>query len=150
MDHRDDRHYNPARDRRFDSSADLRRPDYAGRGPKGYRRSDERIREDVCEALLRNPLIDASDVEVEVKDQIVRLKGTIATRWMKRMMEDVIDRVSGVGDVLNEARVRSDAVRPPFAELMGFEERESGWEVPPGLEGPAREEPPGGEKESRR
>src|SRR5256885_12501149 len=42
-----------------------------GRGPKGYRRSDERIREEVMERLTFSPDIDASDVEVEVQDGVV-------------------------------------------------------------------------------
>lgn len=145
MDRRNDRYFNPTRDHRLDPSGDhfrergsgQMRPDFAGRGPKGYRRSDERIREDVCEALLHSSLVDASDIEVEVENRVVKLKGTIATRWMKRMMEDLIDRVSGVEDVLNETRVRSDAVRPPLSELMGFEERETGWEAPPGFDIPS-------------
>lgn len=102
---------------------------FSGLGPKGYRRSDERIHDDVCESLSVHPEIDASDVEVEVKDRIVRLRGTVGTRWMKRMMEDAVDQVSGVEDVFNEAKVRSDAVRPPFADLMGFEENETGWDT---------------------
>lgn len=40
---------------------------HAGRGPKGYQRSDERIREDVCDRLTEHPAIDASEIEVEVK-----------------------------------------------------------------------------------
>ncbi|MCM2282298.1 MAG: BON domain-containing protein [Bdellovibrionaceae bacterium] len=103
--------------------------DFTGRGPKGYRRSDERIREDVCEILLRDPRVDAGDVEVSVQDQVVRLTGTIASRRMKRWMEDVIDHVPGVLDIRNEVQVRADAVRPPLADVMGFEEEETGWEV---------------------
>lgn len=30
---------------------------FAGRGPKGYQRSDDRIREDVCERLAEDPVI---------------------------------------------------------------------------------------------
>lgn len=103
---------------------------FVGRGPKGYRRSDDRIREDVCEALFQSSEVDASDVEVEVKDAIVRLHGTIASRRMKRQMEDLVDQVAGVRDVQNEVKVRADAVRPPLADMMGFEESEPGWEVP--------------------
>src|SRR6185503_8363040 len=33
---------------------------YAGRGPRGYQRTDERIREDVCDRLTDDPRIDAS------------------------------------------------------------------------------------------
>src|SRR5579884_1746785 len=57
----------------------------APRGPKGYRRSDERIREDVCDSLMRHSLyaeeLDPSNVSVEVKDATVVLKGTVPERW---------------------------------------------------------------------
>jgi len=46
---------------------DAQRGPHAGRGPKGYQRSDERIREDVCDRLTEHPAIDASEIEVEVK-----------------------------------------------------------------------------------
>src|SRR5262245_32238876 len=37
---------------------------HAGRGPRGYRRSDDRIREDVCDRLCEHGFVDASDIEV--------------------------------------------------------------------------------------
>src|SRR5690606_11395561 len=39
-----------------------------GRGPKGWQRSDERIREDVCERMANDPQLDASNIEVDVKN----------------------------------------------------------------------------------
>jgi hypothetical protein len=39
---------------------------YAGRGPKGYRRSDERIREDISDQFMDNDELDASEIEVMV------------------------------------------------------------------------------------
>ena len=39
-----------------------------GRGPKGDRCSDERIEEDINEQLARHPEIDASEIEVKVKN----------------------------------------------------------------------------------
>ena len=40
---------------------------HRGRGPKGYSRSDDRIREDVSDRLSDDHMIDASDIEIEVK-----------------------------------------------------------------------------------
>ncbi len=40
---------------------------HAGRGPKGYRRSDDRIREDVNERLTEHPQIDATEIEVTLR-----------------------------------------------------------------------------------
>ena len=80
---------------------------FAGRGPKGYRRSDERIREDVSDRLMENPDIDASQVEVNVSDGVVKLTGTVDDRWSKRFAEDLTETVSGVTDVMNQLTVES-------------------------------------------
>lgn len=75
---------------------------FAGKGPRGYRRSDERIMEDVCERLTQHGQIDASDIEVEVHNGEVTLKGTVRDRRMKRMADDIADSVFGVNDVHNQ------------------------------------------------
>jgi BON domain len=79
---------------------------FVGRGPKGYKRSDERIREDVCERLTEHPQIDASDFEVKVQGAEVTLIGTVNSRRAKRLAEDVAEQVSGVKDVSNQLRVK--------------------------------------------
>jgi hypothetical protein len=81
-------------------------PSFAGRGPKSYRRSDERIREDVCEALTMHPEVDPSDLDVTVQDSVVTLKGTVHDRRSKRLAEDIAESVSGVADVQNEVRTQ--------------------------------------------
>jgi hypothetical protein len=81
---------------------------FRGKGPKGYRRSDERIREDVCECLTEDDYIDATNIEVHVKDCEVMLTGTVSSRQEKRRAEDIIERLTGVRDVHNQLRV-SDA-----------------------------------------
>ncbi len=78
---------------------------FVGRGPKGYKRSDERIREDVCDAIARQGFIDASDVEVFTDAGVVRLVGTVALRRDKRGLEHIIERVAGVDEIRNELRV---------------------------------------------
>ena len=83
-----------------------RRSTYAGRGPKGWRRSDERIREDVSEALARHPDIDASDLEVRVENGEVTLSGVVEDRREKRLAEDIAEDVFGVEDVHNELKIR--------------------------------------------
>ncbi|AZQ53336.1 BON domain-containing protein [Burkholderia cenocepacia] len=78
------------------------------RGPKGYTRSDERIREDVCERLAHALEIDVSDVTVQVKEGRVELDGTVPARWMKHDIEDLADGCMGVLDVENRVRVRRE------------------------------------------
>ena len=79
---------------------------FAGKGPKNYVRSDDRIREDVSERICYHPYIDASDVEVQVKDAEVTLTGEVDDRRTKRLLEDVAEDVRGVRDVHNRVRVR--------------------------------------------
>ena len=81
---------------------------FNGHGPKGYRRSDERIREDVCDLMTDHPELDASDIEVEVKDAEVTLNGTVPERFSKRLAEDLADHVRGVRDVHNRLRLRRE------------------------------------------
>jgi osmotically-inducible protein OsmY len=80
---------------------------HRGRGPKGYVRSDERIREDVCDRLSDDPMVDASEVEVAVAGGEVTLAGTVNSREERRRAEDCAERVSGVSHVQNNLRVSS-------------------------------------------
>jgi hypothetical protein len=80
---------------------------YRGRGPRNYKRSDERIREDVCECLTQDDQLDASAIEVMVTDGEVVLTGLIFQRDDKRRAEDLAEEVSGVTDVRNNLRVSS-------------------------------------------
>ena len=75
------------------------------RGPKGYTRSDERIREDICEHLMASHHIDSSDVTVEVSGGKVTLEGTVPERRMKHAIEDMAGACPGVNDVDNLVRV---------------------------------------------
>lgn len=78
---------------------------HAGRGPKGWQRSDDRIGEDVNEQLERHPQIDASEIEVKVEHAEVTLSGSATDRRSKRLAEDVAEAVSGVRDVHNQIKV---------------------------------------------
>ncbi|WP_211193755.1 BON domain-containing protein [Pyxidicoccus fallax] len=90
----------------------LDRPRGLGKAPRGYVRSDERIREDVCERLMDSPY-DASDVDVQVKDGEVTLTGTVKSRQERRNIEDLVVAVRGVHDVFNRVRVsEGDTQRP--------------------------------------
>lgn len=78
---------------------------YQGKGPRGYRRSDERIREDVCEALTFHPYVDASEIEVTVNEGDVILTGSVLNRQMKYLAEECAD-VPGTGEIINHLRVQ--------------------------------------------
>ena len=82
------------------------RDEHRGRGPKGYTRSDERIREDVNDRLTDDGWLDASDVEVQVSSAEVTLTGEVSSREEKRRAEDIVEAVSGVKHVQNNLRVK--------------------------------------------
>jgi hypothetical protein len=79
---------------------------HMGRGPRNYKRSDQRIEEDINEQLTRHPMIDASEVEVTVQNCEVTLRGNVDHREAKRMAEDVAESVFGVKDVNNQIKVK--------------------------------------------
>jgi len=79
---------------------------HRGRGPRGYTRSDERIREDVCDRLTDDFFVDASDVEIRVSNGEVMLDGTVNNRDERHRAEDIVADVSGVKHVQNNLRVR--------------------------------------------
>jgi BON domain len=88
--------------------------DHRGRGPKGWRRSDQRIAKDVNDHLTDDPDVDASDIEVRVEDGEVTLSGTVDSRFARRRAEDLTEDVRGVGHVQNNLRVQP-ATRAPDA-----------------------------------
>ncbi len=91
-----------------------------GRGPRNYQRSDDRIREDICDRLMQS-WMDADDVDIRVSKGEVTLKGTVKSRDEKRAIEDLAEEILGVKEVHNEIRV---AREQPREERRG-EERDS-------------------------
>ncbi len=79
-----------------------------GKGPKGYTRSDDRIKEDVCERFSDDDFLDASNIEISVDDGEVTLSGEVSDRRAKRMAEDLAEECSGVKNVQNNIRVRQE------------------------------------------
>lgn len=92
---------------------------FRGMGPRGYQRSDERIREDVCDLLTDDDEIDASDISIEVSAGVVVLAGTVENRETKRRAEDVAEAVSGVREVQNNLRVQSQSAGQHDYEQRG-------------------------------
>lgn len=81
---------------------------HRGRGPGNYKRSDERVLEDACDHLTHDDSLDASNIEVTVKDGEVTLDGTVRNRMAKRRAEDCVEDISGVKHVQNNLRVVDD------------------------------------------
>lgn len=86
---------------------DKRTGPHRGKGPKGYSRSDERIKDDVNDRLSDDSFVDASEIEVTCEGSEIVLTGTVDTKEEKRRAEDIAERVSGVKNVENRLKVRS-------------------------------------------
>lgn len=95
------------RRRRMDAA---REGKHRGRGPKGYARSDDRIREDVSDRLSDDSMVDASEIEVTVSNREVTLSGTVESREARRRAEDCAENVSGVSYVQNNLRVKQEGM----------------------------------------
>ena len=99
---------------------DQRRAQHRGRGPRGYQRSDDRIREDINDRLTDDPYLDASDIDVSVVSCEVTLTGNVSTREDKRRAEDLTEGVSGVRNVENRLRVNPQFGRTTTTESTGM------------------------------
>lgn len=95
---------------------DRTRGRYTGRGPKGYTRSDDRIKEDVNDRLEQHGEIDAWEIAVTVQAGEVTLEGTVPDRLTKRLAEDVAEDSPGVKQVHNRLRIQGNALT---SEEMG-------------------------------
>jgi hypothetical protein len=90
------------------------RGQHRGRGPQGYKRSDERIADDVHERLTDDPWVDASDIQVSVSAGEVTLSGTVEDRESKHRAERIVEDLSGVHHVQNNLRVqKANPIRDP-------------------------------------
>lgn len=81
-------------------------------GPKGYARSDERVREDICDEFMRNHAMDPSEIDVTCEEGVVTMRGEVDSRNEKFMAERIASSVLGVLDVNNQLRIRRPARVP--------------------------------------
>lgn len=92
------------------SESRIHDPDFQGRGargkgPQGYKRSDERISDDAHERLTDDAWLDASEISVSVSGGEVTLSGTVETREAKHRAERLVETISGVHHVQNNLRL---------------------------------------------
>jgi osmotically-inducible protein OsmY len=82
--------------------------DHAGKGPKGYKRSDDRIKDDIAGIFTRHHELDASEIEIEVRDGDVVLKGEVPLRTMRYLAENLAEDIYGVMNLDNQIRVQKN------------------------------------------
>jgi osmotically-inducible protein OsmY len=123
----------------FDEDSIIERidQDHRGRGPKGYRRADQRIAEDINDRLTDDREIDATDIEVRVESGEVTLSGTVNSRLARRKAEDLAEDTRGVRYVQNNLRV-GEPGRPDIGRTHGaMADRGQGGAMPTGSGGAA-------------
>lgn len=99
--------HGPGEDRDLRGEDTGARGSFQGLGPRGYERSDERLKELICERLTDDPRIDASDLCVDVSQRVVKLSGTVQDRRTKYEVEELVESCGGVKDIDNQLRVQS-------------------------------------------
>jgi osmotically-inducible protein OsmY len=85
---------------------DLQGRDHGARGlgPQGYKRSDERISDEVHDRLTDDPWLDASHIALSVSGGEVTLSGTVESREAKHRAERIVEDIAGVTYVQNNLR----------------------------------------------
>lgn len=97
----------------FDKKAEI---SHRGKGPKNYQRSDERLMEDVSEALYHSPDVDAREIMIDVKDGHVYLKGQVDSRETKKTAERCVEHIAGVRDVFNQLSLSPPQTQQDFKQ----------------------------------
>jgi hypothetical protein len=79
--------------------------EHRGKGPKGYKRSEESLREDIYTRLSDDERVDATGVSVELQGDEVILSGQVNSLAEKRRAADLVESITGVRHVENHIRV---------------------------------------------
>jgi osmotically-inducible protein OsmY len=80
-------------------------PGAGQRRPRGQRRPDESLAQDLKEILTNDPELDATEVEVEVVGGAVTLRGVVYSSDAKLLAEELVESVAGVREVHNQLRI---------------------------------------------
>jgi len=66
---------------------------------------DERIKNDLVEAIRRNAQVDARDVQVDVRRGVVTLSGAVLYWSARQKVRELAESTRGVKDVINNIRI---------------------------------------------
>lgn len=91
---------------------------HRGKGPKGYERTDDRLKELICERLTDDDSIDASEVTVSVAQGRVTLDGTVDSRQSKYDIEECVEQC-GAKEIINNLRIERNASRNLASDATG-------------------------------
>jgi osmotically-inducible protein OsmY len=80
----------------------------ANSGPRGRRKSDESLRQEIREILNADPEVEATDIEVEVEGGAVTLRGAVVDSDARLLAEELVESLVGVREVHNRLRVERE------------------------------------------
>ncbi len=80
----------------------------ANNGPRGRRKSDESLRQEIREILIADPELEAVDIEVEVEGGAVTLRGAVVDPDARLLAEELVESLAGVREVHNRLRVERE------------------------------------------
>ena len=56
--------------------------------------------------MTHHGYLNAEEIEIEVNNGQITLKGTVDSRQAKRLAEDIAESVAGVSQVINQLRIK--------------------------------------------
>lgn len=78
---------------------------YYGFGPKGYRRSDQKLKDEARLLLNQDPILDSSNINIEVFNNVIYLRGFVDSRKDKKRAELLIEDIFGIEDIQNQLKI---------------------------------------------
>jgi osmotically-inducible protein OsmY len=74
--------------------------------PRGDRRPDERIKDEIQHLLARHEQVDARDIQVDVREGMVTLSGDVGSLQEKRIAERITSLAFGVTEIKNNLNIK--------------------------------------------
>jgi hypothetical protein len=78
---------------------------YYGLGPKGYKRSDMRLKDEACLLMNQDPILDSTNIQIDVLNNVIYLRGIVDSRRDKKRAEVLVEDIYGIEDVQNQLKI---------------------------------------------
>lgn len=91
---------------------------YSGLGPKGYNDAGDPTGQEVASRLTQHGQVDASNIEITIDNGEVLLEGTVDSEETKRLAQEALESIAGVGSVQNLLQVQTDQTDPSLEQEL--------------------------------
>lgn len=96
---------NPS-DLEFFNDPTVRGHEEHGSGPPGNRRPDKEIKAEIERLLAWQKTIDATAIQVDVKDGVVTLSGNVSSPNEKQIAGNITENVLGIREIKNHLNIK--------------------------------------------